>query len=57
VPAALLTAMGRDLGAIHAADRALPELRAHLSARPATWLHDAARVAAKAVEADYQSWV
>ncbi len=56
VPAALLTAMGRDLGAIHAADPRLPELRADLAARPAAWLHDAAKAAAKAVEADYQSW-
>ncbi len=57
VPAALLTAMGRDLGAIHAADPRLPDLRADLAARPAAWLHDAAKAAAKAVEADYQSWV
>ena len=35
VPAALLTAMGRDLGAIHAADPHLPELRADLAGRPA----------------------
>jgi hypothetical protein len=57
VPAALLTAMGRDLGAIHAADPALPQLRADLASRPAKWLHEAAKAAAAAVEADYQSWV
>ena len=57
VPAALLTAMGRDLGAIHAADPRLPELRADLASRPAKWLHDAAKAAAAAVEADYRSWV
>lgn len=57
VPAALLTAMGRDLGAIHAADPRLADLRADLAGRPAKWLNDAAKAAAAAVEADYQGWV
>jgi hypothetical protein len=56
VSVALLTAMGRDLGAIHAADPHLPELRADLAGRPAKWLHEAAKAAAAAVEADYRSW-
>ena len=56
VPEALLTAMGRDLGAIHAADPHLPELRADLAGRPAKWLHEAAKAAAAAVEADYKNW-
>lgn len=55
VPAALLSAMGRELGAIHAADPALPALRADLAGRPAKWLHDAAKAAAAAVEAEYQA--
>ena len=53
----LLRAMAFDLGAIHAAtDNAVPAVLADLDARPAEWLRDASRAAAKAVEDDYKAW-
>jgi len=54
-----VTAMGFDLGAIHAAD---PKARDQIlhdldkARRGDDWLYDAARDAAAAVEADYREW-
>jgi len=53
----LLRAMGFDLGAIHAndpdvAEQIIPDLRVH----PSDWLHAAAKIAAAAVEKDYEEW-
>jgi hypothetical protein len=53
----LLTAMGFDLGAIHAAQEAtLVRIEGDLTARPADWLHAAAKTAARAVENDFAEW-
>lgn len=53
----LVRAMGFDLGSIHAAsDGAVDRVLADLKARPADWLRDASRAAAKAVEQDYEEW-
>jgi hypothetical protein len=55
----MVTAMGFDLGAIHAAD---PKARDQIlhdldkARRGDDWLYDAARDAATAVEADYSEW-
>ena len=57
--ARLITAMGFDLGAIHAADPAVrPQILHDLDKqrRGDDWLYDAARDAAKEVEDDYQEW-
>lgn len=52
-----LNAMGFDVGSIHAASEpALERVRADLARRPDGWLHDAAKTAAAAVEADYDAW-
>ena len=57
--ARMVTAMGFDLGAIHAAD---PKSRDQIlhdldkARRGDDWLYDAARDAAAAVEADYSEW-
>ena len=57
--ARMITAMGFDLGAIHAADRLTRAaiLRDLDKARRGDdWLYDAARDAAEAVETDYREW-
>ena len=57
--ARMVTAMGFDLGAIHAAN---PQARTTIlrdldkARRGDDWLYDAARDAAEAVEADYREW-
>jgi Uncharacterized protein conserved in bacteria (DUF2252) len=57
VPAALLDAMGFDLGAIHAASasKSAAVLR-DLDSRPADWLRQATKAAAAAVEKDFEAW-
>jgi hypothetical protein len=53
----LLEAMGRDLGAIHAAtDGAPAKIRKDLGKRPEGWLRDAAQQAADATLADFKKW-
>jgi hypothetical protein len=53
----LLLAMGFDLASIHAAGPAgIGALLHDLKARPRSWLYDAAKTAAAAVEKDYQGW-
>ena len=53
----LVRAMGFDLGSIHAAtDGAADAILADLRARPADWLRDASRAAARAVEDDWEEW-
>jgi len=52
----LLTAMGFDLGAIHAADRHAGKVRAHLQRQPDNWLHDGAMAAMRTVQKDYDTW-
>lgn len=53
----LLRAMGRDLGAIHAADaQRAAAIRSDLEGRADTWLHSAASAAAAAVERDFRKW-
>jgi hypothetical protein len=52
----LLTAMGFDIGAIHAADPRAAAVRADLERRPDGWLHRAAKTAAAWVEGDFQEW-
>ena len=56
VTAALLEAMGFDLGAIHAADSRARAVKRDLERRPRSWLYKAARAARKSVEADYAEW-
>jgi hypothetical protein len=54
----LFGAMGRELGAIHAASPgAVSRIQADLAARPVGWLHKAAKTAAAAVEEDYREWI
>jgi hypothetical protein len=53
----VLQAMGRDIGAIHAAHRRASAVVADLAQREANWLHVAAGKAQRAVEADHQSWL
>jgi hypothetical protein len=57
VTAALLEAMGFDLGAIHAADksRAVRILR-DLDSRPADWLRESTKAAVVAVTKDFEAW-
>ena len=57
VTAALLEAMGFDLGAIHAADksRAARVLR-DLDSRPADWLRESTKAAVVAVTKDFEAW-
>lgn len=52
----LLRAMGFDLGAIHAADHRAALIRADVGNRSPEWLHEAAKHAAIAVQADYSEW-
>lgn len=53
----LLKAMGRDIGAIHAASHEVVHLiKADLAARPDGWLHDAAKSAQVMVENDFKEW-
>ena len=54
--ARLLEAMGFDLGSIHAADPAVPAVRAHLAASPGDWLEKAAEAAAEWVKSDFDRW-
>jgi hypothetical protein len=55
--AKLFGAMGRELGAIHAASPgAVSRIQADLAARPVGRLHKAAKTAA-AVEEDYREWI
>ena len=57
--ARMVTAMGFDLGAIHAADdRGRHAIRRDLdkSRRSDDWLYEAARDVADAVHADYDEW-
>jgi len=52
----LLPAMGRELGAVHAASPRAKEVTASLAALKRDWLRDASRAAAAAVRADYAAW-
>ena len=56
--AELLRAMGYELASIHAADRRdrTRAIEDDLAARPPDWLHQAARRAHAAVEADFEAW-
>jgi hypothetical protein len=57
LPAALLEAMGFDLGAIHAASASRhAAVLQDLDSRPADWLRQATKVAAAAVEKDFDAW-
>jgi hypothetical protein len=52
-----LQAMAFDLASIHAADRVgVAALQRDLERRPRSWLHDAAKTAAAAVEKDFEDW-
>ena len=53
---ALLEAMGREIGAIHAAHRRADAVIDDLGRRGNDWLHAAAHDAVRAVEADYRTW-
>ncbi len=53
----MLRAMGLEIANIHAASAgAAPAITADLRARPADWLHSAAKAAAKRTQADYRDW-
>ncbi len=52
----LVSAMGADLGAIHAADARSSAVAADLDARPAAWLYSAATAAAQMTQRDFESW-
>jgi uncharacterized protein (DUF2252 family) len=53
----LVKAMGFDLASIHAADaRGKRAILADLKKRPDGWLHAAAKIAAAAVERDFEEW-
>ncbi|MEA2840009.1 MAG: hypothetical protein QOF41_1339 [Methylobacteriaceae bacterium] len=52
----VLTQMGFDLGAIHAADANASAVMSDLERRRASWLYDSAKTAAAAVERDYREW-
>ncbi len=52
----LLTAMGFDLGAIHAADRRRDKVHKDLRQRSGDWLHDAATAAMQTVREDFAKW-
>ena len=52
----LLTAMGFDLGAIHAADRRRDKVHKDLRQRSGDWLHDAATAAMRTVKEDFAKW-
>jgi hypothetical protein len=54
----VLSAMGRDVGSIHAAHRRATLIASDLERRGGgSWLHDAAGRAQQAVEADYATWL
>lgn len=52
----LLEAMGREVGAIHAAHRRAPDVLAHLRRQPKEWLLSAATDSTRAVREDYDIW-
>jgi Ser/Thr protein kinase RdoA (MazF antagonist) len=52
----LLTAMGREIGSLHAATADVPAVLEHLKGRDADWLHAASKKAAQAVEDDFGAW-
>lgn len=52
----LLSAMGADLGAIHAADRRSQRIARDMESRDPMWLHDAAHAAEQMTKRDYKSW-
>jgi hypothetical protein len=52
----LLTAMGFDLGAIHAADRRRDKVHKDLRQRAGDWLHEAATAAMRTVREDFVKW-
>ncbi|MBI1179347.1 MAG: DUF2252 domain-containing protein [Alphaproteobacteria bacterium] len=55
--ARVLTAMGREIGSVHAADAdRASRVAADLVERPEGWLHQAARAAANAVKDDFREW-
>jgi len=56
VSAKLLSAMGFDLGAIHAADARCDSVRTDLAHRGKDWLAAATKAARMAVQADYEDW-
>jgi hypothetical protein len=52
----LFSAMGFDLGAIHAADRQAGAITTHLARQADDWLHGAAQIASADVENDFNTW-
>jgi hypothetical protein len=52
----LFSAMGFDLGAIHAADQHSGAITPHLARLADDWLHAAAQIASADVENDFQAW-
>jgi hypothetical protein len=57
VTAALLEAMGFDLGAIHAADKSkAARILRDLDSRPADWLRESTKAAIVAVTRDFEGW-
>lgn len=52
----LLSAMGADLGAVHAADRRSRRIARDMESRDAMWLHHAADAAEQMTRRDYKSW-
>jgi hypothetical protein len=52
----VLTQMGFDLGAIHAAGANASAIGPDLKHRRTNWLYDSAKIAAAAVERDYREW-
>ena len=51
-----ISAMGFDLGAIHAADQHSGAITPHLARLADDWLHAAAQIASADVENDFQAW-
>ncbi|MEA2861527.1 MAG: hypothetical protein QOC72_3566 [Methylobacteriaceae bacterium] len=52
----VLIQMGFDVGAIHAADPNAAAIEPDLTQQDPDWLYDSAKIAAAAVERDYQEW-
>jgi hypothetical protein len=52
----LLTAMGREIGPLHAATADVQAVKTDLNGRNADWLHVASKKAADAVKEDFKAW-
>ena len=52
----LFSAMGFDLGAIHAADQQARAITSHLARQTDDWLHAATQITSTDVENDFKTW-